>query len=139
TVTKTRNHRRYVDLEDALRRWLEPWAKSKGSILPANFQRRRQRLVNGFYTTPGATLANPGSWRPLVEWEPDITRHSYASYWEAAHRTEPACRERLAANMGHTNYKTFETKYRNARTTDQATEFWGIKPPVGEANIISIA
>jgi len=140
-VTKTRVRRRFVDIEEPLRAWLEMWRlkKAKGSVIPEGFRKRWERIVRGYYTTPKASLASPGKWEPLVEWIPDITRHSYASYWEAAHRNEQACRERLAANMGHTSYKTFDSKYRNAQTPSAAEEFWGILPPASTSNIVTIA
>lgn len=133
-VTKTAdNPRRFVEIEDALRVWLEPWRGKKGPIEPDNFAKRRRRLIYGFHTTPGAAISEESKWKPLVAWGHDVTRHSYGSYWEAAHRGEAGSRERIVANMGHANFKTFERHYRNARTRDEAEEFWGIAPPSDRA------
>ena len=129
-VTKTTdNPRRFVEIEETLRVWLRPWWGKKGAIEPDNFAKRRRRLIYGYYTTPGATIGDEPKWKPLVSWGHDITRHSYGSYWEAAHRGEAGSRERIVANMGHANFKTFERYYRNARPPKEADEFWSIAPP----------
>lgn len=138
-VSKTGRGRRFVDASDALLAWLAPWAGMKGSILPANFKIRRRRLIYGFYTTSDAELNNEKAWEPLVPWEHDITRHSYGSYFEGAHRNEPGCRERLAANMGHRDYKTFDSYYKNARPAAEALLYWQIFPSVVEGNVRAIA
>lgn len=139
-VTKTSdNPRRFVEIEDALREWLRPWLRSKGPIVPENFAKRRRRLIYGYHTTPGAVLAEESTWKPLVPWAHDITRHSYGSFWEARHRGEAGSRERIVANMGHANFKTFERYYRNARPPAEAAEFWDIRPPAEAGNIVAIA
>lgn len=139
-VTKTAdlNPRRYVDIEDALRAWLRPWMRRKGLIIPDNFTKRRRRLIYGYHTTPGATMSDESRWKPLVPWGHDITRHSYGSYWEAAHRGQSGSREKLVSNLGHANYKTFERYYRNARPPAEAEAFWSIAPPA-DGKIIAIA
>jgi len=139
-VTKTAdNPRRFVQIEEPLREWLRPWIRRKGSIIPDNFAKRRRRLIYGYHTTPGAVLANESTWKPLVPWDHDITRHTYGSFWEAAHRGQAGSREAIVANMGHAGFKTFERYYRNARPPAEAEEFWSIRPPAQEGNIVAIA
>lgn len=139
-VTKTdANPRRFVDIEDALRTWLQPWMRKKGLIVPDNFAKRRRRLIYGYYTTPGATLADEAKWKQLVPWGHDITRHTYGSMWEAGHRGQAGSREKIVANLGHANIKTFERYYRNARSEGEAAAFWSIAPPSQRGNIVAIA
>lgn len=139
-ITKT-NHapQRYVPIEDALREWMRPWLKKKGSIIPSNFTKRRRRLIYGYYTTPGASMGDESAWKQFVPWGHDISRHSYGSYWEAEHRGEPGCREMIVAQMGHENFKTFNSYYLNARTKKEAEAFWASRPPKEQSNVIAIA
>lgn len=128
-VTKTNiSPTRWVPIEDALREWMEPWAKKKGSIIPSNFTKRRRRLIYGFYTTPGASMSDESGWKQAVPWGHDITRHTYGSMWEAEHRGEEGCREKVVAHMGHENFKTFKAYYLNARPRSEAKAFWAIRP-----------
>jgi integrase len=138
-VTKTGRGRRFVEASDALLSWLAPWSRMKGSILPPDFPRRRRRLIYGFHTTEGAELNNKATWTPLVPWAHDITRHSYGSYYEAANRSKAGCREKLAANMGHRDYKTYDANYKNARTAAEAKAFWAIRPLEAEDKVRAIA
>lgn len=140
-VTKTGdNPTRYVQLEETLRAWMRPWMRKKGSIIPDNFAKRRRRLIYGYYTTPGATVGDESKWKPLVPWAHDITRHSYGSNWEGEHRGKPGCKETLAANMGHRDFKTFDTYYKNSRSRAEAAAYWAIRPPEDAGSkIIAIA
>jgi len=139
-ITKTTHApNRYVEIEETLRAWLRPWMKRKGSIIPDNFAKRRRRLIYGYHTTPNATFGDESKWKPLVPWGHDITRHSYGSYWEAAHRGKAGSRERLVANMGHVDFKTYSSYYKNARSRSEGEAYWASRPPVEETNIIAIA
>jgi integrase len=139
-ITKT-NHlpHRYVPIEDALREWMRPFLRKKGSIMPSNFAKRRRRLIYGGYTTPGAKLSDESTWKPLVPWGHDISRHSYGSYWEAAHRGEAGSREKIVSQMGHEDFKTFDRYYLNARTRKEAEAYWSIRPPADAGNVVAIA
>lgn len=57
------------------------------------------------------------------KWVPDITRHSYASYWLG--RTKD--RAHLAENMG-TSLKMIKQHYKEAVTDDDAAAYWRIFP-----------
>lgn len=115
-TTKThRKPRRQIPMESNLILWLQPFEKSQNSILPRNFTKRH----------------NHAKKESKIVWGHDIMRHSYGSYFEAFHRSESGCRERIVYNMGHTLFKTYEQKYRNGTVTPkQAKAFWAIKPPV---------
>lgn len=139
-ITKTTQlPHRYVKIEDALRAWMQPFMRRKGSIIPSNFTKRRRRLIYGAYTTEGAALSDPSTWTQLVPWGHDITRHSFGSYWEAEHRTEAGCRETLVSQMGHENFKTFKSYYLNARAEEEAHTYWSLRPPSTSGKIIAIA
>jgi hypothetical protein len=43
---------------------------------------------------------------------------------------EAGYREKLVANMGHTDFKTFKRYYENARSRAEAKEYWSIRPPM---------
>jgi integrase len=110
-TTKTiRNPRRQVPIEDNLAKWLTPFIDRNGLACPSNLIKR----VNRAKEASG------------IGWGHDIMRHSYGSYWEAAHRTEAGCRESLSYNMGHSNFKTYEQNYRNDRTVVDTTAYWSI-------------
>ena len=114
TTTKTaRNPRRQVPLEENAFQWLKSFKDKKGPICPSNLYKRVTKAKK----------------KAGVEWGHDIMRHSYGSYWEAAHRTEPGCHEQLSYNMGHSNFKTYEQNYRNDRSTKDAEAYWQIIPP----------
>lgn len=113
-TTKTkRKPRRQIPIKDSLFEWLMPFQDRAGSILPNGFKNRYRR----------ARIA------VSIEWGHDIMRHTYGSMYEAAHRSEPGCREDIVYNMGHTSYSTYETHYRNGKITPkQAASFWAIYP-----------
>lgn len=113
-TTKTqRNPRRQVPIEDNLQCWLAPFNNRDGMVCPSNLTKR----VNRAKKASG------------IAWGHDIMRHSYGSYWEAAHRTDAGCRESLSYNMGHSSFKTYEQNYRNDRTSGEADAYWEIVPP----------
>ena len=105
--------KRFVDLSDTLTQWLAPFKKSSGLILPKNLRKRKNALIDG-----------------ILDWERDITRHTYGSYLEAQARAEGKdAKATVLTNMGHNVAQTFDQHYRNARTAKQAVEFWSITPP----------
>lgn len=118
--------KRFVPIEPNLQKWLCPWQKAKGAIIPKNFERRRRYILRGKYQSPAGTLET--EWTDLVpngsEFA-DISRHSYGSYLDAKTGGD---RKTVMHNMGHTNTTTYEQHYKNARTPDQAERFWKISP-----------
>ncbi len=112
-TTKTaKNPRRQVPFEENAFQWLKSFQGRKGFICPTNLAKR-------------ITKAKKAS---KIIWGHDIMRHSYGSYWEAAHRKESGCREQLSYNMGHSTFKTYEQNYRNDRSQSQAQTYWQILP-----------
>jgi len=118
--------KRFVPIEPYLQKWLSPWKKANGTIIPKNFERRRRYILRGKYQSPAGTLE--AEWTDLVpngsEFA-DISRHSYGSYLDAKTGGD---RKTVMHNMGHTNTTTYEQHYKNARTPDQAERFWKISP-----------
>jgi hypothetical protein len=132
---------RFVELNDAIRAWIDPWRNKKGFVkVQKNHRRRYEQIIKGYYTTEKAKFRDRNTWKALVQWDTDITRHTYGSYFEAENRGDAGCREKLASNMGHTSFKTFNTYYRNSRTKKEAAIFWGSRPPGFQLpNVLKIA
>ena len=83
-----------------------------GRICPLNFRRKRRAIL----VRPDGSL--------IAEWSEenrDISRHSYGSYLAAV-----ATADQVREAMGHTDFTTFQRHYRNARTPEQAAEYWGL-------------
>jgi integrase len=104
--------KRFVDLSDNLIEWLTPFKKTKGSIQQTNHRKRKDALAKG-----------------LLDWERDITRHTYGSNLEAQARAEGKdVNSTVLSNMGHTMAQTFEQHYKNTRTAKEAANYWAITP-----------
>lgn len=125
-ATKTETVR-YVNMEDNLLAWLKPFQGRTGSVVPVNLTRRRRDIIRGRYQSPKGTPAS--EWTALVpngESYRDITRHTFGSYLDAKYRDYRVITEQ----MGHTDIKTYQSHYRNARTKKEGEQFWAIMPPV---------
>ena len=100
---KTRK-RRLVSLSDNLKEWL-----SLGGDLPlANKRKRLARLLK---------LAQ-------ITWQPDIMRHSFASYHLAMHSSA----DKTAFELGHRDSKMLFAHYRELVTQEAAQSYWAIRP-----------
>ena len=111
-VSKT-NSVRLVRIEPNLKAWLEtvPPEKRTGKLAPKNWQRKWQAVRRG------ASISHLN----------DVCRHSYASYWLAAHRDTHG----LLENMGHTTSKTTIKYYLTACNPEEVPAYWQISPEVG--------
>ncbi len=58
------------------------------------------------------------------QWDADIMRHSFASYWLAIHKNAPE----LAESMGNT-VPIIRKNYENAVLAPVAARYWEILPP----------
>lgn len=113
--------RRQVPIEQNLSKWLAPYSRKTGPVMPqTNFRRRFEAARNG----AAEALDLDG-----FPWADDIMRHSYGSYWDAAHRGQEGYVERLMYQMGHSSRKTFEQHYHNHRNRKEAEAYWSIIPP----------
>jgi integrase len=118
SISKTRK-RRLIEMEDNLVQWLEYYVAKRckaegikevgGVIVPKTNLRARMRLVRD--------LAG-------VEWEQDITRHSFASY----HLPHFKNLLRIIDAMGHRDSSMIEQHYRASVPKDVAAKYWQITP-----------
>jgi integrase len=106
---------RYVEMEDALVRWLSPFRKRRGAVVTGKFDRdwRELRAELGY--------ARDGEKEKLFPF--NALRHSYGSYWLALHRD----RARLAELMGNSQ-ETIARHYRRPLPISQAEAFWALSP-----------
>lgn len=118
--------KRFVPIEENLLTWLAPWKNRSGSVLPKNHVRRRQWITRGKYQSADGTPEK--EWTELVPYNEkvrDITRHTYGSFLDARYRD----RNMVKANMGHTNFQTYDQHYKRAVKAKDAERFWAIMPP----------
>ena len=86
----------------------------------------------------------PSDWRKLIDadkkragitkWPINACRHSFASYWLAAHRDA----SRLALLMGHAKSDLLFRHYRALVKPTEAAKWWNIYPNT-KANLIEFA
>jgi len=113
-ATAKRRRQRLVDMSDNLAEWLFPHVQSKGRIF---FSRKSYRYVRE---------------QAGVTWAPDIMRHTYGSFHLAQHCNAAA----TSLQMGHLTTDVLFNHYRDLVTTEEAAQFWDIKP-VEETNAIA--
>jgi integrase len=119
SAAKTRK-KRFADISDNLRAWLEPYAGRTGHVAPPNLQKLRRA------TTKAAKIE---------KWPPDVLRHSFASAHYAFHR-DPA---HTAVIMGHRDQNMLLTHYRDLIKPSDAANYWQIAPETpSDANIIPL-
>lgn len=104
---------RFVDLSENLCAWLDrtPSGSREGLVValsPASVRALRQAAVKA----------------AGIKWIPDVLRHSFASYFYAAHEDIG----KLTAAMGHGSTKMVAAFYRARVTGEAAKEWWAIKP-----------
>ena len=100
---KTRQ-RRLVSLLDNLKEWL-----ALGGDLPLT--NKRKRLARG------VQIAG-------LNWQPDIMRHSFASYHLAMHTSA----DKTALELGHRDSKMLFAHYRELVSFEAANAYWNITP-----------
>jgi integrase len=104
---KTRQ-RRIVSISENLASWLAQVAQETGSVVPAAYRERHERLQ---------TLAK------LSPWPRNVLRHSFGSYHLAFNKNEAL----TAAEMGNSPAVIFQ-HYRALVTPEAAEKFWKIFP-----------
>ncbi len=100
---KTRK-RRLVSLSDNLKVWL-----ALGGDLP--IMNKRKRLARLLKITQ-------------LTWQPDVMRHSFASYHLAFHQSA----DKTAFELGHRDSKMLFAHYRELVTKEAAQSYWDIRP-----------
>jgi integrase/recombinase XerD len=111
---------RYIEMEPALRAWLDPWRKADDEPLcPSNWERKRKQVRHA------AKIAEHA----------DCLRHTFASMWLSAFGDMGGLLER----MGHTTQRTTLKHYRRAVIKSDALEFWQIAPEGVEIKLTGVA
>jgi integrase len=124
-ITKTRR-KRFVDLSDNAIAWLTEYQARDGNmtglVAPFNKTLLRNKHRANYH---GARVK---------KWIPQGARHSFCSYWMAAHGNAV---DRLVVLSGHDNKQTLWRHYYRATTKHEAEKFWSIMPPNSASNIVS--
>lgn len=111
-VSKVRNER-YVDMEEVLVKWLEPYRQASGPTV----------VQDAYSFTRIFNLVREQSGLKDT-WTPDVIRHAYASYHVARYERK----DKTALMMGH-SVKMLDRHYRRPLHRSDTTEFWNIFPP----------
>ncbi len=109
-VAKNRR-RRIIDIAPNLAAWLKT-NKASGPVTLQSNLRTRLRAIR---TAAG-----------ISRWKQDVMRHSFASYWLAAHGDI----NKLTLMMGHTTTTMLWKHYHKAAKRVDAEKYWKITPPV---------
>ena len=112
--------RRQVEIHPTLAAWLA----IGGDLPPVNLRRRFEAVREKAGLIKREAVE--GTRRLQITatgWEQDCLRHTYAS-----NLLPIAGAEKTIAQMGHGDYAMLFRHYRQARTEDQANEFWNLTP-----------
>lgn len=130
--------RRFVQIQDNLAAWLEPYIGSTGKICPANLRKvlETDRANTGIWLGPeneedAPKIERSGKRKP---WPSNGLRHSFASY-HLAHFKNAAL---LALELGHTDQDLIFRHYRELVKPEQAEKWWNIRP-AELANLMTIS
>lgn len=121
--------RRLIQIQPALRAWLEPVRQLGGPVWPAQAERGRKlheaaRRAVGFGTLGTETELEIAAGVKLEPWPHNALRHSFASYHLARFQNASA----LALEMGHTSSALIFAYYRELVMPKQAEAFWNLMP-----------
>jgi integrase len=111
--------RRFVQIQDNLAVWLEPYIGRAGDVCPRNLR----KLLEADRTAAA-----------LKGWQSNALRHSFASY-HLAHFKDAA---KLALELGHTKQDLLFRHYRELVKPDQAAKYWNIRPAT-QTNLVAIS
>jgi integrase len=103
--------RRWVDLSDNLIRWLQPYAKAIGPVVPV-------------YGRVASQLRHDAAQAAGFKWPKNGLRHTFGSAHAVIFQDVP----RTSVQMGNTPATLIE-HYRNLITPEAAAEWFGIVPP----------
>jgi len=111
--------RRFVQIQDNLAVWLEPYIGRAGDVCPRNLR----KLLEADRTAAG-----------LRSWSSNALRHGFASY-HLAHFKDAA---KLALELGHTDQELIFRHYRELVKPDAAAKYWNIRPAT-QTNLVAIS
>lgn len=112
--------RRLVPMRNNLRKWLIPYRKNAGPVMPTEMIYRSR-------------LDDAREAAEIEDWPHNALRHSFASYNLAAFENAPA----LAGEMGHGSTKMIFEHYRALVTPKEGKTYWKIQPSV-PSNLLKI-
>ena len=101
--------RRFVQIQDNLAAWLEPYIGRTGSVCPLNLRK---------------LLETDRTAAAIKKWPPNALRHGFASYHLAKFNDQA----KLAIELGHTKQNLLFRHYRELVKPDQAEKYWNIQP-----------
>jgi len=113
--------RRFIEMPDNLREWLEPHAKAKGPVT---------LNTHGFRKSFDKARSDAGL---LIGWDGNELRHSFASY----HLADRKDAGETSQALGHTSPSVVFKHYRKVVTAGEAKVFWSITPATA-ANVIQL-
>jgi integrase len=118
SAAKTRR-KRFAEISDNLRAWLEPYFGRTGRLAPPNLQKLRRATMKA---------------AKIEKWPPDVLRHSFASAHYAFHKN-PA---RTAMIMGHRDQNMLLTHYRDLMKPSDAVRYWNVVPQCSTNKIVAL-
>jgi integrase len=111
--------RRFVQIQDNLAAWLEPYIGRTGNVCPPNLR----KLLEADRTAAG-----------LKKWPSNALRHGFASY----HLAKFHDAAKLALELGHTKQDLLFRHYRELVKPEQAEKYWNIRPAT-QTNLVAIS
>src|SRR5262249_17927337 len=116
-LTKTKRTR-FIDVSDNAIAWLKEYQARGGNMTGpvAPFNKTLLRTKNPANNTDTRVKKR----------NPQGARHSFCSYWMAAHGNDV---DRLVVLSGHDNKQTLWKHYFRQATKHEAEKFWSIVPP----------
>jgi len=111
--------RRFVQIQDNLAAWLEPYIGRTGNVCPPNLR----KLLEADRTAAG-----------LKSWPSNALRHGFASYHLAKFNDQA----KLAIELGHTDQELLHRHYRELVKPEQAEKYWNIRP-AAQTNLVAIS
>lgn len=137
--------RRFVQIQDNLAAWLEPYIGRTGKVCPPNLRTLLEvdRFNTGSWRPTGVGIkalealgkeVDPTRLKTMKHWPSNGLRHSFASY-HLAHFKDAA---RLALELGHTDQELLFRHYRELVKPEVAAKYWGIRPAT-QPNLVAIS
>jgi integrase len=127
--------RRFVQIQDNLAAWLEPYIGQTGNVCPLNLRKLLEAdRTNAGFKGKRPNKTDPDRTPPLKRWPPNGLRHSFASY-HVAHFNDAA---KLALELGHTKQDLLFRHYRVLAKPEDAAKYWNIRP-AAQTNLVAIS
>jgi integrase len=104
---------RFIDMQDNLCKWLEPFDRESGPVTP-------QAKAWRYHFDGVRAAAN------IDNWPHNCMRHSFASY----HLVMCGDPRRTEMQLGHKSENLLYEHYRDLVTEEEAQAYWGIEPKV---------